>query len=213
MGWIVPGIERTPEKRAADLKEMARLRLFGHSQTEIAERLGIGQATVSRDLAEIVKGWKAEAVSDMDEIKAKELAKLDALEVEAYGAWVGSKKESQKTVVEERPGKGTKDDKPDRGGNLGKFIKIEKQTSDGDPRFLQALLAIQDRRAKILGFDVPVKFDGTVTNKATIDASALSDAALEEILAARDAMAAAEKLAAEKADKPESKPDDSGPEN
>ena len=202
MGWIVPGIERTKEQRAADLKEMARLRLFGHSQTAIAEKLGVGQATVSRDLAEIVKGWKAEAVADMDEIKAKELAKLDALEVEAYEAWQGSKKESQKKVVEDRPGK-----------SGGKFAKIETTQNDGDPRFLQALLAIQDRRAKIQGFDVPVKFDGTVTNKATIDATALSDDALAEILAARDAMIAAEKLAAEKADKPESKPDDSGPEN
>lgn len=198
----MPGIERTNEQRAADLKEMARLRLFGHSQTAIAEKLGISQATVSRDLAEIVKGWKAEAVSDMDEIKAKELAKLDALEVEAYEAWQASKRESQKKVVEDRPGK-----------SGGKFAKIETQQNDGDPRFLQALLAIQDRRAKILGFDVPVKFDGTVTNKATIDASALSDAALEEILAARDAMAAAEKAAAEKAAQPETKADDSGPEN
>lgn len=181
---------------------MARLRLFGHSQTAIADKLGISQATVSRDLETIVQGWKAEAVSDMDEIKAKELAKLDALEVEAYAAWQASKRESQKKVVEDRPGK-----------SGGKFAKIETQQNDGDPRFLQALLAIQDRRAKILGFDVPVKFDGTVTNKATIDASALSDAALEEILAARDAMAAAEKAAAEQAAKPETKADDSGPEN
>jgi predicted transcriptional regulator len=188
----VPGIERTNEQRAADLKEMARLRLFGNSQTAIAEKLGISQATVSRDLAEIVKGWKAEAVADMDEIKAKELAKLDALEVEAYEAWQGSKKESQKTVVEERPGRNTSDEKPGKGANAGKFIKVEKQTSDGDPRFLQALLAIQDRRAKIQGFDVPVKFDGTVTNKATINASALSDSALAEIMAARDALAAAQ---------------------
>jgi hypothetical protein len=192
----VPGIERTKEQRAADLKDMARLRLFGHSQTAIADKLGISQATVSRDLETIVQGWKAEAVSDMDEIKAKELAKLDALEVEAYAAWQASKGESQKKVVEDRPGK-----------SGGKFAKIETQQSDGDPRFLQALLAIQDRRAKILGFDVPVKFDGTVTNKATINASALSDSALAEILAARDALAAQE--AAAQQDAKPATPDDS----
>lgn len=189
----MPGIERTKEQRAADIAKLARLRLFGHTQTECAEKLGVSQATISRDLDTIVKGWKAEAVADMESIKAKELAKLDALEVEAYNAWVGSKAESQKTTVEERPGRqSSKDADADKPAKGSKHIKIEKQRSDGDPRFLQALLAIQDRRAKIQGFDVPVKFDGTVTNKATIDASALSNEAISEILAARDALALAE---------------------
>lgn len=189
----MPGIERTKEQRAADIAKLARLRLFGHTQTECAEKLGVSQATVSRDLAVVVAGWKSEAVADMESIKAKELAKLDALEVEAYAAWMGSKAESQKTTVEERPGRqSSKDADDDKPAKNGKHIKIEKQRSDGDPRFLQALLAIQDRRAKIIGFDVPVKFDGTVTNKATIDASALSNEAISEILAARDALALAE---------------------
>lgn len=173
--------ERTNEQKAADRKQIAALRLFGHSQDAIAEKTGLSQATVSRDLAVVVEQWKSEAKGTMEEIKAKELAKLDELEKEAYAAWIGSKQETQKKVVEDRPGK-----------SGGKFAKIETEKTNGDPRFLQALLAIQDRRAKILGFDVPVKFDGTVTNKATIDASALSNEAISEILAARDALALAE---------------------
>lgn len=168
---------RTREKRAADMAEMARMRLFGYQQTEIAAKLGLNQATVSRDLAKIAEQWKAQAVTDLDAVRARELAKLDALEVQAYEAWIASKADTQRKVVEDRPGKGG-----------GKFAKIETTQNVGDPRFLQAILAIQDRRAKIQGFDAPAKFDGTVTNRHTFNASALSDAAIAEIMAARDSM-------------------------
>jgi DUF1680 family protein len=168
---------RTREKRAADMAEMARLRLFGYQQTEIAAKLGLNQATVSRDLAKIAERWKAQAVTDLDAVRARELAKLDALEVEAYEAWIASKADTQKKVVEDRPGK-----------SGGKFAKIETTQNVGDPRFLQAILAIQDRRAKILGFDAPAKFDGTVTTRHTFNASALSDSAIAEIMAARATM-------------------------
>jgi predicted transcriptional regulator len=60
-------------------------------QTEIGERLGVTQATVSRDLKALHGEWLQSALRDVDDAKAEELAKIDRLEREYWEQWENSK--------------------------------------------------------------------------------------------------------------------------
>jgi transcriptional regulator with XRE-family HTH domain len=143
------GVRRTREKRAKDRAEIARLALFGNiTQQEIAEKVGLNQATISRELKAVRDEWRKSAVQDINDVIARELQKLDALEIEVLTEWERSKRDWQKKVVE---------DKPRGGGQSGKSARIESGGQCGDPRYIQSLLGIQDRRAKLLGTDKPHK--------------------------------------------------------
>lgn len=124
--------------------QIAKLALFGNpSQAQIAEKLGIDQATVSRHLKEIREEWKQSALNDMTQIIARELSKLDALEDEALVEWERSKKNFEKTTVE----------KGGRGTSIVEMEKTEEYEQTGDPRYLSVIISIQERRAKLLGMD------------------------------------------------------------
>jgi hypothetical protein len=84
----MPGRRREEELRIeARRSRVASLFLRGcKRQVELAQRLGVNQSTVSRDLKVINERWKAAAVRDLDEAKAQELAKLDELEQEYWQA-------------------------------------------------------------------------------------------------------------------------------
>ena len=58
-------------------KEVARLYLHGNSQRAIAEILGVGVATVNRDISYIQDEWKKTQLETMDNAIAKQLTELD----------------------------------------------------------------------------------------------------------------------------------------
>jgi len=151
--------ELTLQRRA----EIAKLALFGRpTQQEIADKIGVDVATVCRHLKAIRGEWKQQAQADINEVIAQELQKLDELEAQALAEWERSKKDYQKKVAES-------------GGRGGKKAKIETGGQCGDPRYLQVILGIQDRRAKLLGTDKPQKVaptnpDGTEPYKPMTDA-------------------------------------------
>jgi len=72
-------------------EQIAKLRLEGLSQQAIAERLGIGQASVSRCLAELTQEWQEQTAQDVAALKAQELLELDLVKSEAWGEWHTSK--------------------------------------------------------------------------------------------------------------------------
>lgn len=129
-------------------KEAARLYLEGHTQAAIGERLGVNQSTVSRDLDAVRQEWKDNAVHDVGEVKAKELAKLDALEVQHWEAWrrsVGTHVKTTKTVK----------------GRKVETVTVSEDLA-GDPRFLAEVLACVERRCKLLGADAPKALTATI---------------------------------------------------
>jgi hypothetical protein len=163
----MPGDRRTKDQRRADRERIAKLRLKHKTIAEIAEETVLSIPTINRELAIIRKEWKASAIEAIDEIKARELASLEMMEAEVLVEWERSKKDWQKKVVEDKP-VGT------RGGG-GKSAKIETGGQTGDPRYMQVLLGIKDRRAKILGTDAPTKVapttpDGSAPYKPMNDA-------------------------------------------
>lgn len=149
----MPGEKRPTGKRLADRAEIASMRARCFSLSQIAEKTGLSVATIKREWRLISAQWKEQIAEDADVVKSRELAKLDALETEANLAWEKSKADYQKRIVEEKPGS-TK-------GTGGRYAKVETGKSNGDPRFLQVLLSIQERRAKLLGTDKPIKVAAT----------------------------------------------------
>lgn len=141
--------KRKTHQRLADRALIAKLRLQGKTVDEIAAMLGVTSRTIQRDLAAIHEEWKTQTLTDTTDLKAREAARLDMLEAEAYAAWERSKQDWQKKTVEDRPGAGSK--------TAGRHAKIETGSSPGDPRFLSTLLQIQARRATLLGLDAPQK--------------------------------------------------------
>ena len=143
------GDKRSKDQRRADRERIATLRLKHSTLDQIAKETSLSVATIKRELVIIRKDWQEAAREAIDEIKARELAKLDLYEAEVLAEWEKSKKDYSKKVVEDRPA-GTK-------GGGGRFAKIETGGQTGDPRYMSVLLGIQDRRAKILGTDAPTK--------------------------------------------------------
>ena len=122
-------------------KQVAALYLRGQSQRDIAQQLGVHQAQVSRDLKVLHQEWRASALQDFDARKARELAKIDELEREAWQAWKRSQEPLEIT-------------KASSDGSSKKVEKTQKEQC-GDPRFLQIVDHCIRRRCDILGFQAP----------------------------------------------------------
>ena len=128
-------------------KDVGKLYLSGMTQPAIARELGVSQPTVSRDMKVLRDEWLASALIDVNAAKAKELAKIDNLEIEYWEAWRRSIGEHIQEVTKAKgPAKGSPTD-------IEKVVR--KNTLVGDPRFLQGIQWCIDKRCKILGLDSP----------------------------------------------------------
>ena len=156
------GRSRDTSQIARDRKRIGELYLKGWLQNDIAKDLKISQATVSRDLKSLFKSWQKSALVDIDKAKAKELAKVDNLELEYWKAWERSCEDAE-TMVKKTKGSVKRYQDDD-----GQFI-VERpaevdQTSKGqtgDSRFLQGVQWCIDKRCKILGIDAPQRLEHT----------------------------------------------------
>lgn len=157
------GGKRTVEQREADKRFCADLFVKGYGYRVIADRLNeynhengleytITYKTVFMDIQQVLADWKKERFTDIDNYMQLELRKLDKIEVELWQAWENSKGSKRKTKI--------------KGGAInnniasgGELAERTLETTDGDPRYLDLLLKVQERRAKLLGYNAPVKVD------------------------------------------------------
>ena len=153
--------KRTREQIEYDRAFCADLFLRGYPYREIAKRLNedlakrkmeyrLTESMVYYDIQQLLIAWKRDQLESIDQYITAELQKLDKMEVEAWSAWEISKQSKKKN-------------KTKKGGNglMGRQIMTEEatETTSGNPRYLDLLLNIQQRRAKMLGFDAPIKID------------------------------------------------------
>ncbi len=128
---------------------------------ELDSRMAGLQATISRDLAAIRAAWLASAVRDFDAARAEELAKIDAVEQQAWIAWERSTEDKEITqqvlidtpiVITDEKGREQVVSK------VRKRLTSRKEGQAGAPAFLTIILTCIERRCAILGLDAPRRF-------------------------------------------------------
>ena len=142
-------------ERRARVTEMY---LQGVPQFKIAEALGVSKGQISQDLKKLSQAWKQSAIIDMDEIKQKELSKVDLVEKNAWEAWhrscdVKTKKSMKKKGSSTKLGKAL--------GNEEKEQSFTEEQQIGDPRFLEQIMKCVAKREEILGYGAAKKVDLT----------------------------------------------------
>lgn len=136
---------RDKHTRELQRSQVADLYLRGFKQVEIAEQLGVNQATVSNDLKVIHNQWRDSAIIDLNELKHRELEKIDQLEREYWKAWEKSTKDTE--VITQKA----------KSSDTGKEVILRREGQAGDPRFLAGVMTCIERRCKLLGIDAPEK--------------------------------------------------------
>lgn len=143
-------MKRSQAELDRDRKVIASLYLQGWIMADIAEEIGRGVNTVSKDLKEIRRNWLKDAVWDYDALQARQLAKIDVLEGEYWLAWNRSCSAVQSRLVYDN----------DVGDFVVEKIELEK-ARDGDPRFLEGVRKCIQDRCKILGVGAPDRLELT----------------------------------------------------
>lgn len=118
-------------------KNVAKRYLRGETQWEIARAFEVDQATISTDLKAIQKEWLDQAILDRGEWTARELARLDEVERQAWMSWSKSQENAEIRRAKTR------------GGTEEKETVSKGQA--GDPRFLEIVLKCVAKRCELLG--------------------------------------------------------------
>jgi hypothetical protein len=124
-------------------QKVTELYLKGSSQSAIAAELNVSQSTVSEDLKYIRRKWEKSAIRNYDELRTRELHKLDFVESQAWAAWDRSQKPAQSATV--------------TGEGNGQQTKKSVKQQVGDPRFLDLVSKCISHRRAITGLDAPVQ--------------------------------------------------------
>jgi hypothetical protein len=148
--------------------DVARLYCRGVPQHRIAAKYGVTQQLISKDLAAIRSEWQRQMVEFFDAYKAEQLAKLDAMEAEAWRGWRRSLRDAVKQTTKMGPALPAKQ-KPARAADpdatddpLAEAVEPPAEmvvTEDatvtegqaGDPRFLQIIGDCIDKRLRVVG--------------------------------------------------------------
>jgi hypothetical protein len=139
-------MNRAEAQRDARRQKVAVLYLSGKVQSEIAQSLKVSQQVVSYDLKQCREEWQTSMLVAMGDIKARELAKIDLMEAEAWSSWYDSKRPKETTTTEAVEGQ-----VPQR------KARVVKEASCGDPRYLSIVQSCWERRAKLLGLDAATR--------------------------------------------------------
>ena len=150
-------------------REVAELYLRGLTQPAIAKRLGVGLATVNRDLKKIHADWQATACEARGAWVGKELARLALVEREAWKAWRKSQQDHEVISVKKTE------------GGIERTVRREGQA--GDSVFLRRVLDVINKRCELLGLNAPTRQEHTGPNGGPIPLAAvqLTDEQLEII--------------------------------
>jgi hypothetical protein len=161
--------KRTREQADVDIAYCVNMFLRGYTYRAIADAMNkrnaeakldytITHQIVHRDIQNQLILWKKKRNVDINQYVLQELEKLDKIEVEAWEAWEKSKTGKLKTKSRDskKPKKlNAESDERDYYG----YTEEANETSAGNPKFMDIVLAVQQRRAKLLGFDAPSKID------------------------------------------------------
>jgi len=180
-------MKRTKIQREKDLTDLAVRYLRGEYQADIAVSMGVTQATISNDLKELQVRWLAASVENMDEMKSRELAKVDNLEREYWEAWARSKEDAEVNTMKQRGEKITMN-----GKTKTTIVPVEgtirKEGQSGNPAFLKGVEWCIDKRCQLFGLDAPLKVEWMKEVQAIgLDPGAIFDELVGRYVAALEA--------------------------
>lgn len=159
-----------------DRQEVSTLYLKGYSSRQIANAISdkfapysVSYVTVSKDIKWLLKEWLKNTVTDIDQLKGRELEKLNILEQTYWTAWEKSIEDYQK---KSKKLKGSIS--ADKQGNVTNSpneqeIATTDMISMGNPAYLAGIERCIERRCKILGVDAPQKHDLTSNGMGFFD--------------------------------------------
>lgn len=148
-----PGPRRNLGERERDLVIVSDLYLQGWTQQAMAERVSqnypderpLTRQQIGYDIQKLLARWRKEQFLNVDKAVARELARIDRLEREAWDAWERSKLDAETVTVRTRSGR--------QGQPTAEtFRKTEGQA--GDPGFLRVVQWCVEQRCKLLGVSV-----------------------------------------------------------
>ncbi len=147
--------QRSDTERQADRRTISELYLQGWNQTDIADKLGIDQSTVSRDIKTLKVEWVKQRNGLVDEFEAK----YRLIYREAFLAWLRSKEDAETTIQE----------MIENGGELGGDVlnksrlksSTRKEEQSGNPALLAQAQAALKAIREMFGVDAPTKQEHT----------------------------------------------------
>ena len=164
-----------PQKKLAILerrKYVAARYLRGQTQWEIARAFEVTQKTISLDLKAIQAEWLAQAVLDRGEWTARELARIDEVERQAWAAWTKSQENAETLRAKTRGAD----------QSSAETVKVSKGQA-GDPRFLEIVLKCVAKRCELLGLDAKKESDKNDASRNGIPAlESLRQLPLDELV-------------------------------
>lgn len=142
--------KRTPIQIQEDRTKIARWYLQGRTQAQIAVDLGVSSSQVFYDLKAIQKEWREQRFSDIDQIKADQLAKIDEVERVAWEAFKRSQEDRVISIAEMKTDAANPKDAKSK-------TSMKKEGQAGDPRFLERISWAIEQRLKLFGLYAPAK--------------------------------------------------------
>jgi hypothetical protein len=148
-------MKRSKSQRGRDRRLIANLYLKGEYQADIAAQVGISQGQVSKELAILQAEWQTSALIDINEAKARELAKIDALELVYWQAWERSQLDAESEITKMQ---GTPP-KPNETSPAPAKLETQKKREgqSGNPAFLSGIQWCINKRCEIVGVNAPIK--------------------------------------------------------
>lgn len=128
---------RSNSARLRRLPQVADRYLRGWPMSRIADDLGLTIYQVRNDLHALRTRWKRRAEQSAGRLLAKELAKIDFIEAQAWEQWECSTQDSMETVQTT--------------GTESESHTVRVKGQSGDPRYLQIALQCVDKRCRMLG--------------------------------------------------------------
>jgi hypothetical protein len=156
-----PTSKRTSAQKQVDLLFISELYVKGYTFREIANKLNenlrsrdmpytVTFQQIWSDIKHLLNEWQKDNRETISQHVQRELKKLEKMEVELWEQWEQSKAGKRKTTI--------------KGGEVangqvtgGKLDNRVTESTLGNPKFLELLLTLSDRRAKLLGYDAPIR--------------------------------------------------------
>jgi transposase len=164
--------------------------LRGWSFSKISKELKVVRSTISKDISAIREEWRRSRADSFHSEQLHELARIDAIEREAWAQWESSKAEEVTTRAETEVLITEENGRQVRKPGAERVIRVTK-TRNADPRYMDTIRWCVEMRCKLLGLLAPSKMaawssEVSTPPKVQIDLSTLTDAQLEALDALRD---------------------------